>query len=616
MDNKSFTEMTKDWSLYESGKNYNQRLRPNYYETVDANIDFYAGNQWRNSENTMLMKPVFNIIKRILMFFTASLTSSKITVQFENLKYKGQEDDIIPVSEIMNAEVRNLFEKHNMDNRIKDAITQAGVKGDVALHVYFDPTKKPYNGFLKDVEGEICMELVSGTNVFFGNANNHSVEEQPYIIISGRDMVSNLKAEAKLYKQNNLDISQITADYDYQYEPSDAGQIEVDADEYGKALFIIKYYRDPKTKTIKVSKSVKSAYIYEDIDTGLTYYPVSWLVWEKQENQYHGRAMVTGIIPNQIFINKMFAMVMYNLMMTSFPKAVYNSDYVSGWSNEIGTAIPISGVGINENIKNIAGYLETGNMSGQITQVIDMAMAYTKESLGINDVVLGNINPTNTSAIVAVQRSTTIPLENIRANMYEWLEDTSKILVDMIGTYYGIRPIIIKTTESSEIVEYDFNKLKDVYLHSKVDIGESSYWSEIASVQTLDNLLQLGQLDIVSYLERVPDGYIPKRQELINVLRAKQQEAEQMAMQQMGGQVPEGAMAPPQGLMEAPEEMEEESVNGINLEDKLPDNISYEEMAQYFEQLPPEVQAEIQALPPEEQEKKIANLILLDMLSK
>jgi hypothetical protein len=89
-----------------------------------------------------------------------------------------------------------------------------------------------------------------------------------------------------------------------------------------------------------------------------------------------------------------------------------------------------------------------------------------------------------------------------------------------------------------------------------------------------------------------------------------------MAMQQMGGQVPEGAMAPPQGLMEAPEEMEEESVNGINLEDKLPDNISYEEMAQYFEQLPPEVQAEIQALPPEEQEKKIANLILLDMLSK
>jgi hypothetical protein len=460
------------------------------------------------------------------------------------------------------------------------------------------------------------MELVSGTNVFFGNANNHSVEEQPYIIISGRDMVSNLKAEAKLYKQNNLDISQITADYDYQYEPSDAGQIEVDADEYGKALFIIKYYRDPKTKTIKVSKSVKSAYIYEDIDTGLTYYPVSWLVWEKQENQYHGRAMVTGIIPNQIFINKMFAMVMYNLMMTSFPKAVYNSDYVSGWSNEIGTAIPISGVGINENIKNIAGYLETGNMSGQITQVIDMAMAYTKESLGINDVVLGNINPTNTSAIVAVQRSTTIPLENIRANMYEWLEDTSKILVDMIGTYYGIRPIIIKTPESSEIVEYDFNKLKDVYLHSKVDIGESSYWSEIASVQTLDNLLQLGQLDIVSYLERVPDGYIPKRQELINVLRAKQQEAEQMAMQQMGGQVPEGAMAPPQGLMEAPEEMEEESVNGINLEDKLPDNISYEEMAQYFEQLPPEVQAEIQALPPEEQEKKIANLILLDMLSK
>ena len=64
-------------------------------------------------------------------------------------------------------------------------------------------------------------------------------------------------------------------------------------------------------------------------------------------------------------------------------------------------------------------------------------------------------------------------------------------------------------------VEFDFAKLKDVPMFLKLDVGASAYWSEIASMQTLDNLLQLGQIDIVDYLERIPDGYISKRQELL-----------------------------------------------------------------------------------------------------
>ena len=49
----------------------------------------------------------------------------------------------------------------------------------------------------------------------------------------------------------------------------------------------------------------------------------------------------------------------------------------------------------------------------------------------------------------------------------------------------------------------------------KIEVGASSYYSEIASMQTLDNLLQSGQIDIVQYLERVPDSYVPGRRKLI-----------------------------------------------------------------------------------------------------
>ena len=49
----------------------------------------------------------------------------------------------------------------------------------------------------------------------------------------------------------------------------------------------------------------------------------------------------------------------------------------------------------------------------------------------------------------------------------------------------------------------------------KLDVGASSYWSEIAAMQTMDNLLTQGKIDLVDYLERIPYGYISKKQELI-----------------------------------------------------------------------------------------------------
>ena len=39
---------TKAWELYEQGRRYNNSLVPNQYRLVNTNIDFFAGNQWRN----------------------------------------------------------------------------------------------------------------------------------------------------------------------------------------------------------------------------------------------------------------------------------------------------------------------------------------------------------------------------------------------------------------------------------------------------------------------------------------------------------------------------------------------------------------------------------------
>lgn len=532
----AYAEKTKDWQLYEAGKKYNNSLKPNYYDTVDTNIAFFNGDQWRNLPDNNMPKPVFNIIKRVITFFVASLTSSSVKIQFSPLLYADDSPTLqmqkeYYASEIATSQIENLLEKFKIEQIIRDCYFDAAITGDACLHFYFDRSVLPYRSQFDAIKGEIRCELVDGTNVFFGNANTNVVEKQPYIILSGRDVVKNLREEAKKYNQNEYEIENIRPDKDFQYMAGDAGKLEVESEEYGKALYIITYKRDEKTGRILASKCTENVYIYKDLDTGLDFYPVAWMNWEKQKNQYHGRALCTGMLSNQIFINRMFAMVMYHLMMTAFPKAVYNTAYIKQWTNQIGEAIPVDGAGLDVNIKNIAGYLEPGNMSGQIIQAIELAVQYTKETLGISDVSLGNIRPENTSAIIAVQKSAVIPLENPKANMYSMLEDVARILLDMMGTYYGLRPIVIEKNGQKSIELFDFSVFKNMWLNVKVDVGEASYWSEIASVQTLDNLLRDGLIDIIDYLERIPNGYIPKKDALLENIKRVREETKQNQMQ-------------------------------------------------------------------------------------
>jgi hypothetical protein len=549
-------ETVNDWKLYEAGRSYNNRLDPNYYETVDANIDFFSGNQWRNLPDVDLPKPVINIIKRVITFFVASMTTSKVKLHYEPLMMA----DNTPPAEILAADVANavtdtLFDKFKIEYKVRDALFDGAITGDYCAHFYFDIDKRPYLA-MEGVKGEICMELLDGSNVMMGNANNPKVDVQSYIIISGREMVETLKEEAKAYSQ---DTDAIVSDTDYQYQAGDASRIEVEGDESGKALYIIVYKKDKQTGTIKASKCVQNAYIYKDIDTGLSHYPIAWGNWEKQKNQYHGRALCTGMLPNQIAINRMFSMVIYHLMMTAFPKAVYNADYIATFDNAIGSAIGISGLGPEANIRNIAGYLEPGNMSNQIAQMIEMLMQYTKETLGISDAALGQIDPKNTSAIIAVQKSSAIPMENVKAGLYEWIEDIGRILFDMIGTYYGLRPLVLEQEGQKVQQMFDFAVFKDMWLDVKAEVGESSYWSEIAAIQTLDNLLSNQHLDIIQYLERIPDEYVPQKDKLIS--EVKERMAQQQAIQAAGDPMNLVSQLSPeeqQAFMNAPPEVKQQ----------------------------------------------------------
>lgn len=563
-------EITTIWQLYQSGKDYNYRLTPDLYSTVDKNERFYAGDQWNGVRAGNLDTPVFNIFKRVINYFIAAIMSQNIKMRFVpelvgDEPTNDEEAKVQKMAELVSGHSDVLWEKLKMNMMLRQALLDAGLSGDACCYSFWNPKIDTGQMAL----GDIDCELVDNVNVFFGNPNDRRVNHngyplQPYIIIAFRQVVKDLREEALRYGMSEKEAERICGDVDNYEQSGDRGKIELekDLDENGKTTVLLYLY--PKAGKIWARKSTKFVDIRKDWDTKLTAYPVAWMNWDVRKNSYHGQAIGTGLIPNQIFINKAFAMVMLWLRQIGIPKVIYDKSRISHWSNKIGEAIGVDGV--DKNIRNIAYYMQPSSLSEMVIKVIDLAIQYTKDMLGASDAALGDIKPENTSAIIAVQQAAAIPLESTKQNLYQFAEDIGLIWLDIMASHYGKRKVVIERMGEKVVEEVDFSELKKMKLRLKIDVGPSAYWSEITAMETLDNLLMNEKINFMQYLERVPSGIIPKKQELIEEIKAQMAMQEEMMAQQQ---------AQPQGD-------------------------EYDQAAQYIATLPPDMQEQLMALPEKE----------------
>lgn len=163
------------------------------------------------------------------------------------------------------------------------------------------------------------------------------------------------------------------------------------------------------------------------------------------------------------------------------------------------------------------------------------------------------------NVILALQKAAATPSEQTKQNLYKAIESLYRIYYEFIGAYYGTRTVDMATPENikeayrfaamanpamSEVpdtiaAQFDFGYYRENPMMLKLDVGASSYYSEIASMQTLDGLLMQGKINITQYLERIPDDYIPRRRALIEEIKAEMAQQQAMAMGQMMPQMPQ-----------------------------------------------------------------------------
>ena len=495
------------------------------FDTVQVNEDFFIGKQWEGVEANGLPTPTFNILKQVVNFQVATITSDNMVLQASPLPGIGgrSSKDVEIVTGVVNQQYAAIIERNHIVAKMREFLRNAAVDGDGCMYFWFDPTVK--NG--QAVTGEITAELVENTRVSFGNPNCRDVQRQPFIIIYRREMVDEVQYRAEQYKEAGLceieDIESIKPD-------SDKFQNKYDNFTDDKVTVVTYYFRNRDTGTIWCIEATEQGILREAYDTEYTLYPLIWINWDYVRDCYHGQAMVTGLLANQKFINKMFALVGISLLTTAFPKVIYDRNRISRWDGSVGTA-----VGVQGNVDQVAKVLDGASISPQIAQFIELSFDKTHSLLGASDVAMGDSRPDNTSAIIALQRAANTPMELTKQNDYQCLEDAGRIWIDIMSVRYGTRmvemsmdmdkageqPLGMNLPQQDFTQPFDFSKLKEIPLTIEQEAGASSYWSEMASMQTMDNLMMNNMITKKQYVERLPNGYIPKKQELLDDFAAE-----------------------------------------------------------------------------------------------
>ena len=296
---------------------------------------------------------------------------------------------------------------------------------------------------------------------------------------------------------------------------------ELEGNDEEKATFIVKFWREDGR--VCFEKSTRECVIRR-ARTDCSLYPIAFFNWTGAKNSFHGASPVTSLIPNQKFINRAYAMAMKHMTDTAFSKIIYDKSKIPEWSNEVGEAIAAMGGGSVSDAVSVVG---VGQMQNGFTDIVNSAVKLTKELMGATESALGNVEARNTSAILALQETSRIALDNIRFSFYRCIEDLANVWADMISAYYpSDRLLPCKSGDEVYCRSIDGADIKHSFLAARVDVCELSRYSSINSQNMLDKLLDGGHITAAEYIKRLPAGLISDREELIKAINQRESEEE------------------------------------------------------------------------------------------
>jgi len=582
---------------YKDGLSY--KKQQGYLDNWAQYERFRGGDQWPRTTNRTkdLPRPVFNVIEQIQSHKVSSVMNENIKMVFTATESEENEPEF-QTADTFTRFADATWERLKQNELNEESLDSSSNIGTGIWHYYWDNSKM--GGKKLAYIGELCGEVIDAVNFFPGNPQQRLVQKQPYIIITHRDEVDNVRREAEENKLSPELIALIKPDSDTEDQAYDMAKDEITGSK--KITVLTKYYK--KNDLIHFTKVAGNVVIKQETNTNMKLYPIEVMQWKRRKKSIFGIGDTEGLIPNQKSINFLIAMQILSVQNTGWPRMLLKKEFIRQNPSNTPGEILVDGSPPGQ---WGAQYMQPGNISGHAQALVDSIMTYTKEVSGANESAMGEqiSSDLNASAIMMLQKAAGIPIESIKRRFYQSMEGVGRIWLEFWKVYYNTdRAITIKDDEEEEYTTVlNGSKFADVEMDLKIDIGPSSSYSETLMMSSLDKLFDMQQITLEDYLQFAPRNVIPfkdrllkkvqERQEQQAVMQQEQQmmQQEQTMMQQQQEQQAMGEQQMMQQQQEAQTQAEEEANKPHPFDQILSQMAQHEQQA--FKKLPPQEQQAI-----------------------
>ncbi|WP_211749920.1 hypothetical protein [Paenibacillus sp. Marseille-Q4541] len=503
---------------YEEGLSYKRRM--GFLSKWPMYERFKAGDQWPAAvpATQNLPRPVFNIIKMIETHKVANVMSEQIKMIFSRQEVDENTEEQEDVGETFSRFSDATWERLKQDELNEEGLDVAANTGTGVWHYIWDNAIK--GGDRYPYVGEMQGEIIDPMNIFFGNPQQRYVQKQPYIILSSREMVKNIREYARANGMSKEMTMQIKPDKDTQDEGYDGAKVEIN--DSGKVTVLTRYWKE--NGKVFFCKTASGLTLKKPTDTQLSLYPVAVMQWERRKKSIFGVGDTEGLIPNQKAVNMLVAMQILSVQLTGWPKLVYKSNAIDPWkvTNAPGEMIedrspPAQGDGVK--------YLTPGTVNAQAANLVEAILGYTRQMTGADEAATGSAPSAdlNATAIMLLQKAAAIPIESIKRRFYRLIEDIGRIWEDFWKVKYNIdRQVMLKDEDGETYPEmFQGTKYQGVEMNLKIDVGPSSTYSESLMLSSLDRALDRGDIDYEQYLKYAPRTVVPFRDRLMKEIEQK-----------------------------------------------------------------------------------------------
>ena len=534
---------TPIWALYEKGRNYHRQT--GIYVDTDRNYRMYNGDQWYGAKLGDTEPVQKNFIKPIVKYKISVIHDNLYAINYSSLNFENR--DFYRTSqrycEMLNRYAMRVWEKDKMDFKGRRVTKDSAINDEGIIYVNFNKENmEPVN------------EIVKKNDIYYGNENDDDIQSQPYILIRKRMPVSNAIDLALAEGLSEEKTAFIIGDSDSFEESGEAAKLELD----NMVTLVYKMYK--KNGTVHFSIATRWITITEDVDTGLSLYPIAHFNWEEKEGSARGEGEVRFLIPNQIEVNRTEVRRVISVKQQAYPQKVADVSKISNPQalNIVGGIIRTNGQPV-EDVYKIVGTIPPAQMSPDVKQLQEDLINVTRDLAGAGDTATGQVNPESASgrAILAVQQASQAPMTEQKESYKNFIEDIARIWLEYL-IVYAVDGVNLEEKVTDEITGEDVIQLvnvpqatlKQLQATVKIDVTPKGVYDKFAQEQTIENLLIQGFFtpqrvnELETYANVLDDDSVAPKQKILDTveqIKETQQriamiEAQAQAMQQRANQ--------------------------------------------------------------------------------